>query len=74
MKATLILAAILLSGCATTTTSAYDDACTARATRTVGMGVTTERCVAWTFGPTRYQAKHFGNPDKFLRAGQRVRR
>lgn len=68
MKAlSLILSvAALLAGCASTPvdplTGGYGT-CTTPVTRSAGMGTTQPSCSAWTFGPSRTQARAFERHD-----------
>ena len=62
MKTALVIAAVLLTGCASTAevssqTGAQCQLSVASVTKQNGSTVShsPERCIAWTFGPTRYE-------------------
>lgn len=55
------LAVSVLSGCASAPAqqSALGEHCTLAVRADIGMGVQQNRCVAWTFGPSRMQREAF---------------
>ena len=64
MKQALVLAAVVLSGCASTAEVSQHSATSGHCQLKVGsvtqldgntVSHTPERCIAWTFGPTRYE-------------------
>lgn len=57
MKRSLILAALLLAGCAAK--PAQYGECVLPVKRNAGLGVMVEGCAAWTFGPTARQRQLF---------------